>query len=237
MDLNKPVLAFDTSLNGCAVCVLHNGAVETRLFPTEREQAAKLVPLIQETMAAAGVKFADIGLIVTSMGPGSFTGLRIGLSTARAFGLALNIPVHGMNSMAVMAASCAEEGDSSDSFVLLETKRSDYYSQIYNAAGQAMNDPACVTADQALALYKAGQIVCGDAVQRFADEAKARGVTIDPSALRPRKLLEPVMLARLGMADFLAKDGQVDSPVPLYLRGADVSVSNKIQRMIEEMPL
>ncbi len=236
MNFDRPVLAFDTALNGCAVCVYHAEGAEIRLFETEREQAARLVPLIQEAMESCGVSFSDLGLIVTSIGPGSFTGLRISLSTARAFGLSLGIPVHGLNSMAVMAASCSIEGDKADKLVLLETKRSDYYAQLYSPMGEPLNGPACLTFDSAFALYNDGLVLCGDAVERFAEEAAGRA-PMDPAKRRPRRLLDPATLARMGLLDYERQGGRVSKPEPLYLRGADVSVSNKIQRIIEEMPL
>jgi tRNA threonylcarbamoyladenosine biosynthesis protein TsaB len=135
-----------------------------------------------------------------------------------------------------MAASCAEHGDHTDSLVLLETKRSDYYAQIYRPDGTPRSEPVCLSLTEALELYD-GQILCGDAAARFAQEAAEKGMTINHAAIRSRSLPDPAILARLGAAKFAARKGQISKPEPLYLRNADVSVSNKIQRKIEEMPL
>ncbi len=233
-DFAKPILAFDTALNGCVVCILAGDKPVTRVFPTDREQAAKLVPLIQGAMAEAGVAFADLGLIVTSVGPGSFTGLRIGLSTARSFGLALDIPVHGVSTLAMMAASCKHEGDTKRSLVLLETKRSDYYVQGFDINLTPLREAGSASLEDILACNMDDTIFCGNAVGRFVEEV---GATPKKAILRERDLLDPVILAREGLKDFAAKGFVTVKPEPVYLRGADVSVSKKIQREINEMPL
>lgn len=233
-----PVLAFDTSLNGCAVCVVAgDGRVATRLFPTDREQAAQLVPLINEAMAEAGVTFADLKLIVTAIGPGSFTGLRIGLSTARAFGLALGLPVQGVGTLAAMAATARKIGDTKNMLVLLETKRSDFYVQSFDADGIALDAPICSSLDDILARDLSDVIFCGDALERFVNEAAEKGQDFASADMRAHRLLNPQLLAELGAGLFTQAGGVAQKPEPLYLRGADVSISTKPRREIGDSPL
>lgn len=229
-EFSKAVLAIDCALGGCLVAVRRAGLgqVFSKTLITEREQAAKLVPMVQDVMADAGIGFDDVGLIVTTMGPGSFTGLRIGLSTARVLGLARNIPVQGVGTMGVMAASCALANDTDEYFVALETKRSDFYVQ---GAGIA---PACVSAADIPELVKGKSfILCGDAVARLQADVGNSGLFSD---VRERSMLDPGALIETGLRAFIDAGQVATKPEPVYLRGADVSMSNKLQRQIKEIP-
>lgn len=222
-DFSKPVLAFDSALGGCTVAVLNGGEVHTRTIVTEREQAAKLMPMVQEVMAEAKVVFADLGLIVTTVGPGSFTGLRISLSAARSLGLAIDVPVQGVSTFDVMAHSAVPENAAC--LVILETKRTDYYVQAFDADKNLQGDAACMEEDDLRGKIASGEyILCGDALARLGVEG------------RERKLLEPEMLARLGLAHFLKNGEKAEKPEPVYLRGADVSISKKQNRQIDNPP-
>lgn len=228
-----PVLAVDAALAGCTVAVLlPDGRAITRAMETDREQAAILVPLAQDALKEAGTAFAALGLIVISVGPGSFTGLRIGLSAARAWGLSLSVPVQGVGTMEVMARSCAVD-DANPYAVLLETKRTDYYFQTFDASFSPLGEGACVSMETAADVLKRGDFrVCGDAIARFETES---GLVLKNTAVR--RLLDPAVLAKTGEALFFKNGGQAETPTPLYLRGADVSVSNKKQREIQNNPL
>lgn len=224
-DFEKPALAFDSSLGGCIVAVVKDGKAFSRVLETEREQAARLIPLVQEVMGEAGVGFAELGLIVTTIGPGSFTGLRISLSAARAMGLALDIPVQGVTTLEAMAHSAVPENR--DCLVILETKRSDFYVQAFDADKKALGEPSCIEAS-ALEEMVAAQdyILCGDGLARF-----------NGGEGRCRKLLNPEALARLGLQRFCENSRKAENPTPLYLRGADVSYSTKVQRTIKDLPV
>lgn len=232
----KPVLAFDTALNGCVVAVSTSAGIVTRTLETDRDQAAKLIPLIQETLAEAGAAFADLGVIITTVGPGSFTGLRIGLSTARSLSLALGIPLHGMNTLEIMSLSCLEEGDDSDRLVLLETKRKDYYVQAFDRQHKPLSEPRCASLSDVLAMKMDNAIFCGDAALRFVGEASDAGHPMQ-GVIRARRLMDPEALLKRGVEDFEQKGRPVITPQPVYLRGADVSISNKLQREIQDSPL
>lgn len=223
-DFAKPVLALDSALGGCIAAVLHDGQFYTRTVETGRDQAAKLMPMVQEVMGDAGVAFADLGLIITTIGPGSFTGLRIGLSSARTLGLALGIPVQGVSTLAAMARSCAPRGPC---VAVLESKRADYYMQAFDAELRPHGEPRCALASE----IPTDKIICGDAMPRLRAET---GQSFEGAIART--LLDPSALARLGTEIFLAYKGVAVKPEPLYLRGADVSVSNKAQRQITNHP-
>ena len=101
------ILAIDTALDACAAGVLDTDA--DRLIAQEsqamkRGHAEALMPLIARVMKASGIAFADLDRIAATTGPGSFTGLRVGLSAARGIALAAGKPVVGLTTLAAYAA-------------------------------------------------------------------------------------------------------------------------------------
>jgi tRNA threonylcarbamoyl adenosine modification protein YeaZ len=118
------VLALDTSVNGCAVCLSHDGKTWVDTVQTDRGQAEHLVPMIDKTLARSGFSYKDIDRLAVTIGPGSFTGVRIGLSTAKALALTLNKPLLGFSTFDVMACG---HNLSEETLILIDTKRGDYY--------------------------------------------------------------------------------------------------------------
>lgn len=222
--MSKPVLALDSALGGCVVAVINGALAFSRTLETSRDQAAKLMPMVQDVMGEADVSFDSLGLIVTTTGPGSFTGLRIGLSAARSLGLALSIPVQGVSTFDAMVQSCAPQGSS---LVVLESKRADFYTQAYDAEYKAVGAPVCLLS----ADIPEDAVICGDGLPRLRAET---GLPFTNGI--ERKLPDPVVLARLGLSLFTENGGTAQKPEPFYMRGADVSVSNKVQRQIKDYP-
>ena len=104
-------LAIDTALNACSAAVARDGVVRAALSePMTRGQAERLAPLVKETMAAAGVAFAALDRIVVTTGPGSFTGLRVGLAFARSLAVALDRPCLGVSTLRALALSAEPSG-------------------------------------------------------------------------------------------------------------------------------
>ncbi len=93
------ILGFDTSGPHCAAAVLdRDRLVAERLEPMARGQAERLMPMLEEVLAAAGLDWKDLAAIGVGTGPGNFTGIRIGVSAARGLALALGIPAIGVTS-------------------------------------------------------------------------------------------------------------------------------------------
>jgi len=223
-DFTKPVLAIDSTLGGCIAAVVKGDHACVCAVETEREQSAKLMPIVQQVMQEAGIAFDDLGLIVTTIGPGSFTGLRISLSAARALALSLDLPLQGVTTFEVMARSAVPE--EKPCMVVLETKRTDFYVQSFDSYKKPMDEGRCME-EAALMQEIAGgdYILCGDGLVRLGIDGRAR------------TLLNPGVLARAGLARFIENGGEAGKAEPLYLRGADVSMSNKAQRIISNMPI
>lgn len=230
------VLALDTAMNGCAAGVFNNdtGDCFSVVESMGRGHAEKLVPIIQDTLIKARIDFQDLGLIATTVGPGAFTGLRIGLSTARSLGLALNIPVVGVTTLSVLVAAYLSRHETDKNIlVLIETKRTDFYGQLFSSEGHTLSDPFALSADSIAAVYLEQPVVLiGDANARFV--SLLGGGQKDMVMLETGyEIPDPAFIARIGYA--LWESGDTDTmPEPLYLRDADVSQSKRVQRTIEE---
>ena len=226
MEKANYILALDTAMSGCSACVydVRSGQGWKKSEIVGRAQSERLVPMIGEVLAQAGMAYGDVNAIVTTVGPGAFAGLRIGLSTARAFGLALDIPVFGITTTQAMALQYVSEVKPKQSFtVALETKRTDFYMQIFDAQGHAICDPAALSFEDLHALIPGEMIVIGDAAARFKESAPQAVINTDYN------IPDPEMMARALIA-YPALCSE--SAEPLYLRDADVSLSTKPQRTI-----
>jgi tRNA threonylcarbamoyladenosine biosynthesis protein TsaB len=105
------LLAFDCSASACSAAVRHDGSTVAREWRAmERGHAEALVPLIEATLGQAGARFEDISAVATTVGPGSFTGVRIGLATARGLSLALGAPVVGVTTFEAVAGGAGRAG-------------------------------------------------------------------------------------------------------------------------------
>ncbi|HPF78917.1 MAG TPA: tRNA (adenosine(37)-N6)-threonylcarbamoyltransferase complex dimerization subunit type 1 TsaB, partial [Alphaproteobacteria bacterium] len=198
----------------------------SRMVETARGQAAILVPTIQEVISEADCTFKDIELIACTIGPGSFTGLRIGLSTARTLALALDIPAVGLNTLDVMARHYQTE---KPLLVVLETKRQDFYARYYAADGQPLTEPMAIDAQMILSQAPKGAFaVGGDCIERFKSAVSGDFELLD-NLTQP----DPILMAQMGREMFEAS-GDQGAPQPLYLRGADVSQPKTPPRKLEQ---
>lgn len=181
-----------------------------RTLVDARAHAEALTPQILECLAEAGVARTDIAAVVTGIGPGPFTGLRVGMATAAAFGDALGIPVHGVCSLDALAVDCAEElGPGDELLVVTDARRREVYSARYRErgarriAGPEVSKPADL--DPAGATRVAG--------------SAAHTALFDLPAL-PVHTPSPAGLVRVAAVALLS--GAAPEPlVPLYLRRPD----------------
>jgi tRNA threonylcarbamoyl adenosine modification protein YeaZ/ribosomal-protein-alanine acetyltransferase len=129
----------------CSVCVYNAGTglmLGSRHAFMERGQAEALAPMVQETMMLAGVAFKDLARIAVTTGPGTFTGVRIGLAMARGLGIALNIPITGITSLAAIA--CNEMASDFPIVVAVDARANEIYFAAYDQSGHEMRAPAIV---------------------------------------------------------------------------------------------
>lgn len=198
------ILSLDSAGAGCSACLWRDGQlIALATEPMERGQDRRLMPLILEVMKKAGVEFQDLTRIAATRGPGSFTGLRIGLAAARGIGLAADRPVIGIDRFAIYREQIKTPGK--DLLIVIESKRAELYCRFY-PADSAAQEPQMLTRDEITAFLKAHKnaLAAGD-VPGFHGAMENETVTCAAVAAR----VTP------GDANYL--------PRPLYMRAPDVT--------------
>ncbi len=138
-------LGIDTSTDVRVGLADDTGVLASRAVTDTRAHAEQLMPLVTATLAGAGRRLADIGLIVVGVGPGPFTGLRVGVVTAQTLGLALGVPVRGVCSLDAVAAGHAAEGEF---LAVSDARRREVYWARYAADGRRLEGPAVSPASE-----------------------------------------------------------------------------------------
>jgi tRNA threonylcarbamoyladenosine biosynthesis protein TsaB len=165
------LLAFDCSAAACSAAVRHDGSTVAREWRAmERGHAEALVPLIEATLGQAGARFEDISAVATTVGPGSFTGVRIGLATARGLSLALGAPVVGVTTFEAVALAARRACGSPHlpCLVVLDAKRADVYVQLLPPGGEPSGPAVAASPSAAAAMLPPGRaIVAGDGASQL----------------------------------------------------------------------
>lgn len=218
------ILALDSAGSTCAVAVAAGDKVlELAQLEVAHGQAEALLPLIDCTIRRVPSPPSAVGLVAVTTGPGSFTGIRVGLAAARGIALGLAVPLIGVS---CLEAALAALGDAASRVVLvaLESRRADFYIQLFDAAGRPLGAPAAVLPEALAETVRAAAgpallAVTGNAAPRAAALLAARGVA---SVVENG---EPPVLGALRAALRRWRGGEPGGPVrPLYLRPPDVTI-------------
>lgn len=213
------ILAIDTALAAVSACVLdeEDGAPESlESLAMERGHAEALLPLIDRVMARVEGEFSALGRVAVSVGPGSFTGLRVGVSAARAIGLACEIPVVGVSTLAALAAPLILAQNPGIVAVAIDARHGNVYFAGFGPDGRPILTPRLTTAHDAARSLGAGPIqLVGSGAALLVAEAAAIGMEFEVAG----DILVPDIgfVARVG----LAADPASAPPRPLYLKPPD----------------
>ncbi len=189
-----------------------------------RGQAERLIPMCREACDTAGLSFGDMDALAVTCGPGTFTGVRIGLAAAKGLALALNIPLIGLTTLEVVAQNAVVAGLEGRIAVAHDARRGEVYMQIFEVAdggALAITDPAAVPLAHVAAKLSAVRAVVGTGVElirRFL-----------PAILFPDIAAQP----NAGMIGQMAYDrwhiGEKPAAVmPLYLRAPDAVAAKPV---------
>jgi tRNA threonylcarbamoyladenosine biosynthesis protein TsaB len=226
------ILAFDAAAAACSAALWQGGAVRARRFAAmERGQAEALMPMIESVMAEGGAAgasaFAGVDALAVTVGPGSFTGLRIALAVARGLRLAIGAPIVGVGTLAAVAAQVRDPAPGERVLALIDSKRGDLYAQLFDPALAALRPPVAL-APEALAAY-AGPgplVVVGDALAPA--HAHLRGGVDGLRFAAGSGVPDAADVARLAAMLVARNGGRADGAglpaSPLYLRAPDVSI-------------
>ena len=214
---------MDTAGNACSAALWRDGRVVAGRFERlRRGHAERLVPMIEAVMAEGAMAYADLDSLAVTLGPGGFTGVRIGLATARGLALACGRPLIGVSSFRVLAYTAKAEAPPDGSLaVAIDAKRDDLYVQAFAADLQPRSEPASVLPQDLADILPPGPLVLvGDGANRALPALVAGG-----RAVRLSDTLGVVDAAQLAALVAAEPLGPVPKePVePLYLRPPDAT--------------
>lgn len=183
--MSTPVtLAIDTARERLQLAlVLSNGSVETEIVDVAKGHAEIIFGAIGALLDRCGLTYQSLNRVAVTTGPGSFTGLRIGLSTARGLGVALDIPVIGIPSL--LALSLSHEGPSE---LIVDAKRGEAYRQSFSAPGKPRDKADLVDLKQILQIASRttpdDPMIDIGLMAAFASRARASDFPADPTYIR-----------------------------------------------------
>src|ERR1700683_1563460 len=173
------LLAIDTALAACSAAVLdtdHGGGVlASDSLSMTRGHAEALMPLIYHVMQRARLAFADLDRIVVTTGPGSFTGLRVGISAARGIALAANKPAVGISTLLAYAAPHLADDETAPVISVVDARHNHVYLQSFAPGGRTVIAPRIAPISEAVRVAaEAPARIVGNAAQLVADGLKSQ---------------------------------------------------------------
>jgi tRNA threonylcarbamoyl adenosine modification protein YeaZ len=218
------VLAIDTALEACSAAVFdvdRGGILASETLAMGRGHAEAVMPLIARVMDLADMEFSDLDRIAVTTGPGSFTGLRVGISAARGIALAAARPAIGLSTLAGFAAPLIAEDDSTSVVVAIDARHEHVYLQVFGTGGRTLVAPRIAALRDAVRASMSGPArIVGSAAKLLA-------------GAWPKDSEQPIQIEQLGAPDIgwiarlgaAAADGY-GAPKPLYLRAPDAQPQN-----------
>lgn len=223
-------LGLDTATSACAVALWDAASGRTlaaRAETMQRGLAEKLVPMVQATLADAGIGFADLSRIGVTVGPGTFTGLRVGLAAARGFALAAGCPLVGVTTLEVAVHGLNLEARAGRTLLAaIESRRDDLFLQPFNADLTPLGEPADVLPPELRAYASANLptgplLIVGDAAARTAQALGAWDGWV--SIVETTGAAEALAAARIAASQDAAGLA-ARAADPFYLRPPDITL-------------
>lgn len=228
------ILAFDTAGNGCSVCLWQDGqTLALRTLPMSHGQAEQLIPMIAAVREDSGLDWRDLDAIAVTIGPGSFTGLRVGLAAAQGLTLATGLPVIGITTLESYARQAADAGYRGAILVAVDARRDDLYLQPFHADDtgglRPLAAPLAAPVEQVPSLLTDWGIttatVTGDATALLGGIAAL-------TASHPQAAVDPACLAGLA-----AGRSAAEAPaIPLYIRPPDAAIPQNGGQLRPDVP-
>jgi tRNA threonylcarbamoyladenosine biosynthesis protein TsaB len=205
------VLGFDTSTSATSACVLRaDGQAFEFKPPVERlseppGHTRELMPAVDRLMREAGLGFRDLDALAVGIGPGGFTGLRIGIATAHGIAQSAGIPLRPVLSLSALAAGIESDAP----FPLIDARRR----EVYGMAGEPFVGPIGYAIEKA----PEGALAAGDGSIRFREALEGAGIRVAPGDSRMH-VVRGLYICRLAAA---IQPVPPESVIPCYLRAPD----------------
>ena len=161
------ILAFDTTTSACSVAIWLDGKTIGSYHVTMvHGQSEALLPAIEQAMTDAGTSYDDLDRIAVTVGPGSFTGVRVGLATARGIGVATGLPIIGVLTTEVIATETLGTSNTPVAMAI-DARRAEVYLHCFDPQGNAQTEPECLLPEVAAEAIGAGTwVLAGDGAER-----------------------------------------------------------------------
>lgn len=210
------LLAIDTAANLCAAAVA-DAATGAVLGAESRDigkgHAEQLMDVIAHAMAKGGQGWNGLTRLAVTVGPGSFTGIRVGVAAARGLALALDLPLTGITTLEALAAGTRMRHPGRPVLAALDARRGEVYAQAFDADGRPQAVPRAMTVAAAGEMVAGGMALCGSAARLLAGVSGVSGLAFGPEDAAPDIAAVAALAA--------ARPVSAEKPKPLYLRGAD----------------
>ena len=215
------LLGIDTATAASAACVLRADG-EAFEHPPEAGRlaeppghAAELMPAVERAMAEAGLGYSDLDAIAVGVGPGSFTGLRIGVATARALASSAGLPLCPVSSLAALSAGIGAE----TTLAVIDARRGEVFSALYEGAEELWPGEASEPGDLARRVAESAQtpLAAGDGAVRFRSVFEAAGVQVAPGGSAAH-VIRGLSICRLALD---VPPAAPQAVLPAYLREPD----------------
>ena len=182
------LLAIDTAANLCAACLsdAETGAIlGAEVLDIGKGHAEQLMDVIAQAMAEAGAQWPDLTRLAVTVGPGSFTGIRVGVAAARGLALALDLPLTGITTLEALAAETRAAQPDRPVLAALDARRGEIYAQVFGTSGEAEGPPVAMKVADAAARVRSGMALCGSAAAMVAEMSGEAGLAFGPRAAAP----------------------------------------------------
>lgn len=220
-------LAVNTATSALSVALAEDSRI-LHLFELNetRDQAGKLFGYINDTLKACNVTYKDLNLLTSVTGPGSFTGIRVGLAAMRGLALATGLPLCGISSFEMFAI--ADDEDNAINIIAVESWRDEIYFSVRDASGNTLIEESSETPESFQQRFRASPLAGRNIV--ISGDAAAAIASLFPEAVICDRLGNAGDAALIAIRN-TAKGASVEA-LPYYMRSADVTISHRASKRI-----